>query len=111
VTLAGPRLLALGACLAPLACHAVNDDVFIATDGRVLHETSSQDWQSAVRVSGAHDLSCPPERITVNRFARDLYAADGCGQRATYTIFFAVEGRRVELTSKVSLDPARPPGP
>jgi hypothetical protein len=42
-----------------------------------------------LRRSGAHDLACPPDRLTlrsVHLFREEAFTAEGCGQRVTYLV-------------------------
>ena len=57
-----------------------------------------------IQRSGAHDLRCPAEQVVARRLEGKEYAADGCGQRATYK-FVQEPGYvfRVLLIARVSL--------
>jgi len=69
---------------------------YVATDGSVVrtwqgegHYSTDAERERTVRASGAHDLQCAPDQLTVRelpsgRYAPHESAADGCGQRAVY---------------------------
>lgn len=44
------------------------------------------DFTPQVRARGAYDFRCPPEQVSVTQLSDEQYGADGCGQRATYTL-------------------------
>ncbi len=96
--------LALAAVIGAVACGGYDDGKFIASDGQTLPQASYSEWEPPIRWSGAHDLACPLGSVTAQRLTRDLFAADGCGQRATYAIRSVVEGQRIVLIAKVALD-------
>jgi hypothetical protein len=60
----------------------------IATDGsRVQYDEIG--WlasKEAAHRSAVHDLPCDGSRVTVSRANETQYVADGCGQRAVYTV-------------------------
>lgn len=71
---------------------------WVATDGQVMiprYDPAHYGYEGGdpqilpVRASGAHDLRCPVEQVTArNLHARreEMYAAEGCQQRAVYLI-------------------------
>jgi hypothetical protein len=112
---------------APMSELARRDDIRDSTaslppdvDGPVHFVVSADENKlaEALRRSGAHDLACPAESltlktVTVHTFS-ELYAADGCGQRAVYVLeHWDMSERggnwlaRFFLISRVTLAPPR----
>jgi hypothetical protein len=63
---------------------------YVATDGTVRTENLNDDQpdvadMQTVKASGAHDLKCPLEQMTAGHAGRNVIA-DGCGQRAVYSM-------------------------
>jgi hypothetical protein len=78
---------------------------FTATNGQRFPFRGALDDEPAVgamRASGAHDLHCPPDRVTVRALPTKQWIVDGCGKRAVYALVDAA----VLLTGLVSLEPA-----
>ena len=88
-------------------CHPVT---LVASDGQRFTGPVG-DWQSALdamlNASGAHDLRCPPQQVTVrvNPYRSREHWADGCGARVVYDVFDDGGAVRAHLLSRVSLGP------
>jgi hypothetical protein len=103
----------------------------VATDGTVIERSAAHlPWQQqvsvqratfeeAVRVSGAHDLACSRDRVSIQTPPSGSRGptermADGCGQRVMYrfaceTDSATIQRCEVVLTGRFSLSPPRRP--
>jgi hypothetical protein len=108
---------AVTAALLASACSSCTLAVdYVATDGTVFHKSAdlnpSDAARAAVRASAAHDLRCPPDRVTTRDVGRQEYLCDACGQRAHYRGVTEGSGDRYVvryvLIGRVPLEGAQP---
>jgi hypothetical protein len=87
-------MVLVAACLAALAaCGGCGGRTpaprvtYVATDGQRVSTGDYHDEMTAVKASGAHDLSCPAAQIETRRISLSgghQDAAEGCSKRALY---------------------------
>jgi hypothetical protein len=90
-------LAILAGAILLVACHPTLAYV-IATDGsRVQYDGGWWDAdKAAAQRSAAHDLPCDASRVTATHPTETQIVADGCGQRAVYTVNEEASVYRVE---------------
>lgn len=80
-------LATLAACVGCGGGTPAPRETFLATDGQRFSTGDYHDEMTAVKASGAHDLSCPAAQIETRRISLShghQDAAEGCGKRAIY---------------------------
>jgi hypothetical protein len=78
-------------------CHSVTKGTFY-----FCHDDGPDPILSALTASGAHDLPCASDKVSIAHLSGEEYAGTGCGWRVVYRV---PDSLRIELLSRSPLTP------